>query len=402
MLAARGRGAGWRPRRSPARRWSRARRSACSSCCRRCSRCSRAPRGRWRRRCGSREPRRAGRRILDRRRGRCWRAPSRPRGRTRHGVRAEPDPGLPAAGRARGAGRRRAGAAAADRQPRERPGRAAGRRPTGARSSTPRRAARACWATSRPRSARATPPPSLADAERYREWYGVDGIFLDEVAHDDAQLPYYAALSRALRGDGELVLNPGTVPARGYFELADVVVTYEGPFADYARAARAGARLAARRPADRPPTSSTRPRATQARSLFAATGAPRRAPLRDLRHAARTPGARRRPICARKPNEGARNAHDPSDLIALRGARAARPPPRSAQAPPGPARPAARQRHRPAGAARHRARVRRARHRGGDPRRPGRPRPAQGRRRRAQPRQAHVLACRSRARPTAR
>ena len=25
------------------------------------------------------------------------------------------------------------------------------------------------------------------------------------------------------------------VPARGYFDLADLVVTYEGPFADYAR-----------------------------------------------------------------------------------------------------------------------------------------------------------------------
>src|SRR4029079_5328830 len=74
----------------------------------------------------------------------------------------------------------------------------------------------------------------LADAGRYRDWYGVDGIFLDEVSHDDAQLPYYAALSHSLRGDGELVLTPGTVPARGYFDLADVVVTYEGPFADYA------------------------------------------------------------------------------------------------------------------------------------------------------------------------
>jgi hypothetical protein len=32
------------------------------------------------------------------------------------------------------------------------------------------------------------------------------------------------------------VLNPGTVPARGYFDLADVVVTFEGPAADYADA----------------------------------------------------------------------------------------------------------------------------------------------------------------------
>ena len=49
-------------------------------------------------------------------------------------------------------------------------------------------------------------------------------------------MPYYEALSRALRATGEtlLALNPGMVPARGYFALADVVVTFEGPFADYA------------------------------------------------------------------------------------------------------------------------------------------------------------------------
>ena len=75
-----------------------------------------------------------------------------------------------------------------------------------------------------------------ADVARYRDWYGVDGIFLDEVAHDAGQLPYYEALAGAIRATGEslLVLNPGTVPARGYFALADMVVTYEGPFSDYA------------------------------------------------------------------------------------------------------------------------------------------------------------------------
>jgi Spherulation-specific family 4 len=112
----------------------------------------------------------------------------------------------------------------------------------------------------------------LADAERYRDWYGVDGIFLDEVAHGDAQLPYYAALSRGLRGDGELVLNPGTVPARGYFDLAELVVTYEGPFADYAtRLAQAPGWLAgvgANRTAHLVYSASP----AQARSLFASTG----------------------------------------------------------------------------------------------------------------------------------
>jgi len=81
----------------------------------------------------------------------------------------------------------------------------------------------------------ARPPAAVeADVARYRDWYGVDGIFLDEVAHDAGRLAFYEALSRKIR-QGVLVLNPGMVPARGYFALADVVVTYEGPFADYAR-----------------------------------------------------------------------------------------------------------------------------------------------------------------------
>jgi hypothetical protein len=33
-----------------------------------------------------------------------------------------------------------------------------------------------------------------------------------------------------------VVFNPGMPPARSYFELADVVVTFEGPYAGYERA----------------------------------------------------------------------------------------------------------------------------------------------------------------------
>lgn len=79
-----------------------------------------------------------------------------------------------------------------------------------------------------------------ADVDRYAKWYGVDGIFLDEVAHSVDHLPYYRALSTHVRASGAklVVVNPGVVPARGYFDLADVVVTFEGPFADYARAQR--------------------------------------------------------------------------------------------------------------------------------------------------------------------
>jgi Spherulation-specific family 4 len=76
------------------------------------------------------------------------------------------------------------------------------------------------------------------DIDRYTSWYDVDGIFLDEASNDEGALAYYGALARHIRSSpGRLVvLNPGMVPARGYFNLADVVVTFEGPVGSYAAA----------------------------------------------------------------------------------------------------------------------------------------------------------------------
>lgn len=78
------------------------------------------------------------------------------------------------------------------------------------------------------------------DVDRYRSWYGVDGIFLDESSANQASLAHYGALSRHVRSvPGQLVvMNPGVVPARGYFALADVIVTFEGPVSSYASALR--------------------------------------------------------------------------------------------------------------------------------------------------------------------
>jgi hypothetical protein len=79
-----------------------------------------------------------------------------------------------------------------------------------------------------------------ADIERYRAWYGVDGIFLDEAAHTDAALGHYGAVAARVRASGMRIvaLNPGVVPARAYFGIADIVVTFEGAAADHAAAVR--------------------------------------------------------------------------------------------------------------------------------------------------------------------
>jgi len=79
----------------------------------------------------------------------------------------------------------------------------------------------------------------VADIDRYTSWYGVDGVFLDEASSDGARVGYYAALARHVRAAGArrvVVLNPGVVPAREYFDLADVIVTFEGPYAAYGAA----------------------------------------------------------------------------------------------------------------------------------------------------------------------
>jgi Spherulation-specific family 4 len=74
-----------------------------------------------------------------------------------------------------------------------------------------------------------------ADVDRYVQWYGVDGVFFDEAAHDPGYAAHYKSLAAHARGAGAktVALNPGVVPARGYFSFADVVVTFEGTYAEY-------------------------------------------------------------------------------------------------------------------------------------------------------------------------
>jgi hypothetical protein len=74
-----------------------------------------------------------------------------------------------------------------------------------------------------------------ADVDRYARWYGVDGAFFDEAAHDPGYVSRYQAFAAHARGVGAktVALNPGVVPDRGYFSIADVVVTFEGTYVEY-------------------------------------------------------------------------------------------------------------------------------------------------------------------------
>lgn len=93
----------------------------------------------------------------------------------------------------------------------------------------------------------------VAEIAAYRRWYAVDGVFLDQAADDPAALPHYARLAVAARSLGAsfLALNPGLPPDPAYLDLADLVVTFEGPWSAYGgREADAGVHLVYAAPAD--------------------------------------------------------------------------------------------------------------------------------------------------------
>lgn len=74
-----------------------------------------------------------------------------------------------------------------------------------------------------------------AEAAHHAAWYGTDGVFLDEAASAPEEVDVYREMTEGVASVGAdiVVLNPGVVPAPGYFGIADAVVTYEGPLSTY-------------------------------------------------------------------------------------------------------------------------------------------------------------------------
>ncbi|GAA2078644.1 spherulation-specific family 4 protein [Actinomadura alba] len=74
-----------------------------------------------------------------------------------------------------------------------------------------------------------------AEARRYRNWYGVADVFLDQVSAGPEALPAYRSICAALRDRHAefVVFNHGTHPDPGYAAVADLLVTFEGPWSAY-------------------------------------------------------------------------------------------------------------------------------------------------------------------------
>lgn len=75
----------------------------------------------------------------------------------------------------------------------------------------------------------------LRDLAAYRAWYGLRGGFLDQVPTGREHVAHYRRLIAAARriGIDVIALNPGVTPDPGYADLADMVITFEGPWLAY-------------------------------------------------------------------------------------------------------------------------------------------------------------------------
>jgi hypothetical protein len=74
------------------------------------------------------------------------------------------------------------------------------------------------------------------EVRNYKQWYGVTSIFLDRVSGAPPQAAYYRQLARYIhrfsRGSS-VWLNPGVFPDQDYMSIGDVVMVFEGTYAQY-------------------------------------------------------------------------------------------------------------------------------------------------------------------------
>ncbi|MFF9151128.1 spherulation-specific family 4 protein [Streptomyces sp. NPDC014846] len=77
----------------------------------------------------------------------------------------------------------------------------------------------------------------VRDLARHRAWYGTEGAFLDQVSSGIGEFGHYERLAAAARALGcpTLALNHGTRPHPAYAALAELLVTFEGPWSAYRR-----------------------------------------------------------------------------------------------------------------------------------------------------------------------
>lgn len=74
------------------------------------------------------------------------------------------------------------------------------------------------------------------EVRNYQAWYGVTDIFLDRVSGQQQQVAYYRQLASYIHqydAGSSVWLNPGDFPDRAYMSIGDVVMVFEGTYAQY-------------------------------------------------------------------------------------------------------------------------------------------------------------------------
>jgi len=78
--------------------------------------------------------------------------------------------------------------------------------------------------------------PVETEVRRYRAWYGVNGILLDLTQGTPGELSYYRELTSYIRATvphAVVWLNPGDYPDPRFMSIANVVMVFEGSYAQY-------------------------------------------------------------------------------------------------------------------------------------------------------------------------
>jgi len=77
-----------------------------------------------------------------------------------------------------------------------------------------------------------------SDITTYAAWYGVHNIFFDEASTScTAEASYYLPLYTYVHAHGgDVIINPGTATSECYMAAADIILTFEGTYADYVSA----------------------------------------------------------------------------------------------------------------------------------------------------------------------
>jgi Spherulation-specific family 4 len=69
-----------------------------------------------------------------------------------------------------------------------------------------------------------------AQIDHHVAWYGVNGVFIDEMSNSTSKVSYYTSIYKYAKAKGLRVIgNPGTNVSSKFSPVADTLVTYEDP-----------------------------------------------------------------------------------------------------------------------------------------------------------------------------